>query len=181
MHLHDLQELFVFTMSPLELVIRGTAMYWFLFTIFRFVLRRDVGSIAIADVLLLVIIADASQNAMAGEYKSVADGMVLVSTIVGWNYLIDWAAFRFKVVHKLLEAPPLPLIRHGKILRRNLRQEFLSEDDLAAELRKQGVAHIQEVSHAYMEGDGHISVILREGRDAKAARGQSVRSEGPAR
>ncbi|RZL04261.1 MAG: DUF421 domain-containing protein [Rubrivivax sp.] len=156
---HELTELFTFSMSPLELLIRGTTMYWFLFLIFRFVLRRDVGSIAISDVLLLVIVADASQNAMAGDYKTIADGMVLVGTIVGWNYALDWAAFRFKGVHRFLEPPKLPLIRHGQVLHRNLRQEFLSVDDLMSELRKQGVDDVSLVRHAYMEGDGHISVI----------------------
>lgn len=163
MDLHDLAKLFTFTMPPLELLIRGSAIYWFLFLIFRFVLRRDVGSIAISDVLLLVIVADASQNAMAGDYKSIADGMVLVSTIVGWNYLLDWAAFRFESIHRLLEAPKLPLIRHGRVLHQNLRREFLGLDDLMSELRKQGVGEISQVRHAYMEGDGHISVLRVRG------------------
>ena len=57
-----------FEMNPWELVLRGTLMYWFIYLLFRFVLRRDVGSIAIADILLLVLIADASQNALAGGY-----------------------------------------------------------------------------------------------------------------
>ena len=65
-----LSELFGLSVSPLELVVRGTAMYWFLFVLFRVVLRRDTGSLAIADVLLLVIIADAAQNAMSGSYQS---------------------------------------------------------------------------------------------------------------
>ena len=134
-------------------------MYWFLFVIFRFVLRRDVGSIAISDVLLLVIVADASQNAMAGDYKSIADGIVLVGTIVAWNYGLDWAAFRFKSIHRFLSPAKLPLIRHGQILHRNLRQEFLSLDDLMSELRKQGIDDVRMVRHAYMEGDGHISVL----------------------
>ena len=67
-------------MNPLELVVRGTAMYWVLFLLFRFVLRRDVGSIAIADVLLLVL-ADASQNAMAGGYETVSDGVELMAAL----------------------------------------------------------------------------------------------------
>jgi len=58
--------LFAFDVSPLELVLRGTLVYWLLFLIFRFIMRRDVGAVGIADILLLVIIADASQNAMAG-------------------------------------------------------------------------------------------------------------------
>ena len=67
-------ELFRFEMNPWELVLRGSAMYWFLYLLFRFVLRRDAGSIAIADVLLLVLIADASQNAMAGGYTFMLHG-----------------------------------------------------------------------------------------------------------
>lgn len=63
--------LFALSVPPVELVVRGTAIYWFLFLIFRVVLRRNVGAVAIADVLLLVIVADAAQNAMAGDYKSI--------------------------------------------------------------------------------------------------------------
>lgn len=81
----------------------------------RFVLRRDAGSIGLADILLLVLIADASQNAMAGDYKTVADGVVLVSTIVGWNWLTDWASFRYPAVRRFTEAPPLVLVRRGRI------------------------------------------------------------------
>lgn len=155
----DLAEIFRFSLHPAELVIRGTAMYWFLFLIFRFALRRDVGSIGIADVLLIVLIADASQNAMAGEYRSVADGAVLVATLVGWNVLMDWAAFRFDALARVMEAPPLLLIHHGRIVHRNLRREFLKVEELQAELRKQGVDDLAQVRAAYMESDGHISVL----------------------
>lgn len=155
----ELVDLFVFSMSPLELAIRGTAMYWFLFAIFRFVMRRDIGAIAIADVLLLVIVADASQNAMSGDYKTVADGALLVSVIVGWNFLIDWAAFRFEALHRLLQPPPLLLIYRGHILHRHLRQEFLNVADLMSELRKHGIEDVRQVRRAFMESDGHISVL----------------------
>lgn len=79
----DLAALLRFDVSPGELLLRGSLMYWLLFLLFRFVLRRDTGSIAIADILLLVLIADASQNAMAGGYNTVAEGAVLVGTLVG--------------------------------------------------------------------------------------------------
>src|SRR5512138_2203418 len=131
--------------------------------LFRFVLRRDVGSIAIADVLLLVLIADASQNAMAGGYSTVTDGFVLVATIAGWNYLLDWAAYRFEVVRRFVEPKPLMLVRDGRILRQNLRQEMLSLDELYAKLRQQGVEDVALVKAAFMESDGHISVIQRPG------------------
>jgi len=56
----NLSDLFAFHVSPVELIVRGTLMYWFLFLIFRFVLRRDAGAVGIADMLLVVLVADAS-------------------------------------------------------------------------------------------------------------------------
>jgi len=136
-------------------------MYWFLFLIFRLVMRRNVGSIAIADLLVLVIIADAAQNAMAGGYDSVVDGIVLVSTIVGWNYLLDWLSFVFPGLRRLLEPPPLLLVRDGKVLRHNLRKEFLTEEELHSQLRERGVERLEDVKQAYMENDGMVSVITK--------------------
>jgi uncharacterized membrane protein YcaP (DUF421 family) len=162
----DWASLFRFDVNPLELVLRGTLMYWFIYLLFRFVLRRDVGSIAIADILLLVLIADASQNALAGGYTSVAEGCVLVATIAGWNYALDWASYRFKFVRRLAEAPPLPLIRHGRVLRANLRRELLTLDDLRAKLREQGIEDVQQVKAAFMESDGMISVVRAQGAGA---------------
>jgi uncharacterized membrane protein YcaP (DUF421 family) len=156
-------EMFALSVSPLELVLRGSIIYAFLFLIFRLVLRRDVGSVGIADILVLVIIADASQNAMAGEYRSVSDGMILISTIVGWNFAIDWLAYHFPRLRRLLEPPPLCLVKDGRMLGRNMRQELLTEEELRSKLREEGVSELAEVARAYMERDGKISVVKREG------------------
>ena len=98
----DWGELFGLSMPALELVIRGSATYWFLFLLFRFVLRRDIGSIGITDVLFVVIIADAAQNAMAGEYKSITDGFILIATIAAWNVLLDWLNFKFLTLRSVI-------------------------------------------------------------------------------
>ncbi len=155
-------DLFAFNVSPLELVIRGTAIYWFLFLVFRVVLRREVGSIAIADVLLLVLIADAAQNAMSGGYETVAEGILLVSTIIGWNLLLDWATYRSETLHRLLQPRPLPLVVDGQIKHRNLRKEFLTVKDLLAMLREKGVDDVQRVKAATMESDGTVSVVKKD-------------------
>src|SRR5688572_33488135 len=118
----DWQALFGLSVSPWELVIRGTAVYWFLVLIFRLILRRDAGSVGMADILLLVIIADAAQNAMAGEYRSITDGLILISTIVAWNKLIDVLSFRYPKARALFEPRELPLIRDGRIFWKNLRR-----------------------------------------------------------
>jgi uncharacterized membrane protein YcaP (DUF421 family) len=162
----DWHAVFALSLSPWELVVRGSAMFWFLFLLFRLVIRRRIGAVSIGDVLLIVIIADASQNAMAGEYRSVTDGMILVGTIVAWNVAIDWLTWRFAALERLLQPRPLLLVRNGKILWRNLRTEFVSEQELLSKLRERGVVDPSEVRMAYLETDGELSVIRRRGRDA---------------
>lgn len=172
-----MSELFAFHLSPWEIVLRGSAVYWFLFLLFRFVLRRDAGALGIADILLLVLIADASQNAMAGEYRSLSEGALLVATIAGWNWAMDMAAWRFATVRRFAEPPPLVLVRRGRLLPRNLRREFLSNHELMAMLREQGIEKLAEVKMARMEADGRISVI-RQPR-AKGDETQGSGSERP--
>lgn len=155
----DWQGIFGFSVSPWEILIRGSAMYLGLFLLFRIIIRRRIGAVGMADVLILVIIADAAQNGMAGEYKSVTEGLLLVLTILGWNALIDWLTYKVPALQRVLEPPPLLLIDHGRLLHRNLRHEFISEDELKAKLREHGVTDPRQVEQAYMEADGQVTVI----------------------
>ncbi len=152
-------ELLRFSVDPWELVIRGTAVYWFLFLLFRFFLRRDAGSIAIADIMLLVLIADASQNAMSGGYETLADGAVVVLTLAGWNYLLDWVSFRSVTMRRFLQPSPLMLVRNGEPLRANLRREMVTMDELMSAIRQQGIDDLALVKTARMEADGVITVV----------------------
>jgi uncharacterized membrane protein YcaP (DUF421 family) len=155
-------EIFGISVSPWELIIRGSVMYLFLFVLFRVVIRRRVGSIGMADILILVIVADASQNAMSGEYKTVTEGAILVATIIAWNVIIDWLNFHVPALRDWLEPPPLPLVENGRILHRNLRHEYVTEDELKSKLREQGVDDVRQVAKAVMESDGQVSVIKRQ-------------------
>ena len=157
----DWEKLFGLSLPAAELLVRGTAMYWFLFAIFRFVVRRDVGAVGIADMLIIVIVADASQNAMAGEYHTITDGVVLVSTLIFWNVLADWLSYRFKTFRHFAEPHALLLVKDGRTLRRNLRRELITDDELWAKLRESGVESLEQVKAVYMEADGQISVIKK--------------------
>lgn len=155
----DWSSLFEFQVPAIELIARGTLMYWFLFLLFRFVSRRDVGTVGVADLLLLVLVADASQNAMTGGYTSVGEGVVLVSTLIGWNFLLDWAAFRFEFVRRFAEPPPLLLVHRGKVQHRNLRREFVTLEELKVQMRQFDIVNFSEIRSAFMESDGTFSVI----------------------
>jgi uncharacterized membrane protein YcaP (DUF421 family) len=152
-------ELFAVHVSVPELVLRGTLVYWLLFLIFRFILRRDVGAVGIADILLLVIVADAAQNAMAGGYDTVTEGAILA-----WNWLLDLLSFHFKPVRRFATPSRLTLVTRGTLNRRNMRREYITLEELQEKLREQGIEELSEVKAAYLEGDGQISVIRIDGQ-----------------
>jgi uncharacterized membrane protein YcaP (DUF421 family) len=158
----NLSDLFSPDQPLLEMVIRGSAIYWFLLVIFRFVLRRDIGSMSMADLLFIVLVADASSSAMQGEYKSITNGLALLGTLIAWNYLLDLLGYRYELVARLLEPPPEPLVRHGKLVARTLRKERITVDELMGKLREEGVDDLGLVRIARLESDGKISVIRNE-------------------
>jgi uncharacterized membrane protein YcaP (DUF421 family) len=153
--------LFALSVPFLELVVRGTTMYLFLWLLFRMVIKRRVGALGMGDLLVLVIIADAAQNGMAGQYTSISDAVVVVSTIVLWNLFFDWLEYRFPGLRRVLEPPPLLVVDRGRILWRHMRIELISRQELEAKLRENGVRELSEVDKAYVEPDGHISVLKR--------------------
>ncbi len=148
--------------SPVELIVRGTIAYLGIFALLRFVLRRISGHVTMADLLMMVLIADAAQNAMARDYHSVTDGAILVGTIVFWNFTLDWLAFKVPFIGRFVHPQPLPLIENGRILWHNLRKELISMEELRTQLREAGVDDLARVATARLEGDGRISVIKRD-------------------
>ena len=157
-HTINWHQMFVPTGSVLELVVRGSVMYLLILAGFR-IFRRDAGSLSVSDLLVVVLIADAAQNGMAGEYKSLTEGVVIVATIFAWNYILDWLAYRSRFVYWLLHPPSLLLIRNGQIQFRNLRSQLITKDDLLEQLREQGVEGVERVKACFLESDGRMSVI----------------------
>ena len=160
----DWQSMFVPTESVLEIFIRGTIMYLAMYALLR-IFRRQAGTIGIADILVIVVIADAAQNGMAGDSKSVTEAVILITTIIAWDFFLDWLGFKSTFVERLLEPRPLKLIENGKILKKNLEKEFLSEDDLLSQLRQQGLENADSVKTCFLESNGHFSVILRPAKE----------------
>lgn len=155
----DWKSLFVLDVPLFEIILRGSVMYISLFVLLRVVLKRQAGSLGMTDLLLITLIADASQNAMAGEYRSIPAGVLLVITIIFWSYAFDWLSYNFPWFSRLIESPPLPLIKDGTLLRRNMRRELITEEELMSQLREQGLDDVGKVKEAFMEPDGHISVV----------------------
>src|SRR4029453_2598094 len=134
----DWQHLLVPALPLAELILRGSLIYLGIFALMRFVLKREAGTIGLPDLLMTVLIADAAQNAMASEYHSITAGAVLIATIVFWNYALDWLSHRFPPGERLLPPPPLLLVKDGRLLRRHMRHELVTEEELMSHLRQQG-------------------------------------------
>ena len=153
----------------LEIVLRGTLVYLALFLLLRVVLKRESGGVGITDLLVVVLIADAAQNAMAAEYQSIPDGLVLCGTIIFWAFALDWVAYHVPAVRPWISSPPLLLIKDGKMLPRNMRRELITEDELQSQLREQGIDDLADVREAYLESDGRFSVIRAKSDDEQKA------------
>jgi uncharacterized membrane protein YcaP (DUF421 family) len=149
----DWDGIFGLSTAPLEIVLRGT----------RVMPNREAGGVNLSNILVIVLIADAAQNGMAGDYRSVPEGILLVGTILFWSVAIDWTGYRFPSLRWILEKQPAPLIEDGVLMRRQMRHELLTEEEVMSQLRQQGVERLSDVRRACIEPDGHISVVKANG------------------
>jgi len=147
--------------SLLEIVVRGAFMYFGIFVLLRVILKGRTSAVSVSDLLVLVLIADAAQNAMAAEYTSITDGIVLVATIVLCSLAIDWLAFRSARVRAFVHPARKPLVVDGRIIRTTLAEELMTEGELLTQIRLNGVEDVEDVKAAYLEGNGEVSVIKR--------------------
>ena len=158
----DWGSLFVPSGSVIEVIIRGSTIYLTLFAVLRFLPRRTVAEAGTSDILIIVLIADAVQNGMAGEYRSITEALVLVGTLIGWAVAIDWLDHRFP--HwRLTGGEALPLIEDGKIVERNMRRQLITEDELMSQLRLHGLDSPRRVRKGFLEGDGSFTFLLKGG------------------
>lgn len=155
----DWQQMFVPQGSLLEPVIRGTIMYLAIFVIFRIAPTRQLGELNTADLLVVVLVADVAQNAFSSDYKSIPEGLALVLTILAWNFVIDWLAFHYPALERVLEHRRVTLVKDGRIHWRNLRRERVSREELLSHLREAGLEDATQVRLASIEPDGQISVV----------------------
>ncbi len=143
----------------LDVALRTTVIYLALLVGLRLTGKRQLGQLSVFDLVLLLVIANAVQNAMVGSDTSVAGGLVAAGVLIFWNRVIDWVRRRNRRVAKLLGGAPTLLILEGHVRADALAHEGLTEGDLLQALREHGVATPADVRIAVLETDGMISVI----------------------
>jgi uncharacterized membrane protein YcaP (DUF421 family) len=164
-----------FGSSLVDVAVRTAIVYVVLIVGLRLAGKREVGQLSIFDLIVLLVIADAVQNAMVGENTTLAGGIVAAVTLLTLDKLLDLVSARVPRVRAVLQGTPQELIRDGRVDEDALRKEGIDEDDLAAALRAHGVLDADEVRLAVLEVDGTISVVPRR-RDGSPAPAPPQRS-----
>ena len=154
----DWTAVFVPQSSIAEVILRGTLIYSLLFFVLRFFLNRQAGAVGIPDLLVVVLIVESTTDAL-GRNETVTEAAILISTVMFWSYGLQWIAFRFPRLQFMISSPQVKLIENGKMLRRNMRKELVTEEELQALLRTQGVDEMKKVKLACLESSGDISVV----------------------
>jgi uncharacterized membrane protein YcaP (DUF421 family) len=141
-----------------DLILRGIIVYVFLLVLLRITGKRQVGQLAPFDLVLLLVLSNAVQNAMNGGDNSVSAGLISAVTLVGLNYLVGIATYRSKKFEALIEGRPEVLIHNGILYQGVLERQRMTHHELNSALRAAGCACIEEVHFAILENDGQITV-----------------------
>lgn len=160
----DITKLFQLETPVFELVFRGSVLYLAILFLMRILPRRTGGELAIMDLIFIFLIADAAAYSLGG-YQSITGGLIVILTLMFWNFTLNWLSYYIPFIEKLISAPPLPIIKNGNLISRNMRREYITEDELMDHLRKEGIETIEQIKMAYVEGDGKITIIKKAVRN----------------
>jgi uncharacterized membrane protein YcaP (DUF421 family) len=147
----------------MDSVLRALAIYVFLLVIFRVAGKRTMAQITVFDFVLLLIISEATQQAMIGQDFSITNAVLVITTLVGAERGLTWVQRRFKTVDRLLDGLPLVLVEDGKPFDDRLKAERIDiEEILAAARETQGLARLDQIKYAVLEQTGGISIIPKD-------------------
>lgn len=144
-----------------EFVLRGIIVYFFLILLLRLTGKRQIGQMAPFDLVLLLVLSNAVQNAMNGGDNSIIGGAISAVSLVGTNWIVGLLTYKSKRLEALVEGRPEVLIHNGKLFEEALQKTKITHHELMTALREAGCATVEEVRGALLETDGSISVIPR--------------------
>jgi uncharacterized membrane protein YcaP (DUF421 family) len=144
-----------------ELILRCVIVYFFLLILLRISGKRQVGQLNPFDLVLLLVLSNAVQNAMTGGDNSLLGGVISALSLVAINYFVGFATFKNKRLEALVEGRPEVLIHNGTLYEDVMDRQKLTHHELNSALRTGGCACVDEVHLAVLEIDGQISVQPR--------------------
>jgi uncharacterized membrane protein YcaP (DUF421 family) len=147
----------------MDSVLRALAVYVFLLVIFRVAGKRTMAQVTVFDFVLLLIISEATQQAMIGQDFSITNAVLVISTLIGAERGLTWIQRRFQTVDRLLDGLPLVLVEDGKPFEDRLKQERIDISEILAAARQtQGLARMDQIKYAVLEQTGGISIVPKD-------------------
>ena len=144
----------------MESVIRAAIVYTVLLALFRLSGKRALAEVTSFDLVLLLIISEATQSALVNSDNSMTNALLLVTTLIGMNILFSVLAKRWKGFDKLIEDVPLVILEHGKPIHERLRKERIDEQDILEAAREHaGLERLDQIKYAILERTGHITIV----------------------
>ena len=145
----------------MDLVLRATIVFFFIFLLMRIVGRRELSSLEPFDLILLIVMGDLVQQGITQSDYSVTGLILAAGTISLLTVAVSYVSFRFPRTRPLLEGQPLVVIQDGEVLENNIRRERLTREELAEAARLQQISSLKDVSWAILEKSGQISFIKK--------------------
>jgi len=142
-----------------NIFLRTTAVYLVVLLGLRLAGKREIGQMTVFDLVVLMLISNAVQNAMVGPDTSLVGGILAAVVLLVVNALVVGLGLKWPRLRHWVEGTPTLLVLHGQVIRAHLRREGLDEETLMAALREHGVAELHNVEMAVLEIDGTISVV----------------------
>jgi uncharacterized membrane protein YcaP (DUF421 family) len=159
-------DLFVPQVSLLEKVVRAALVFVFLVAALRLGGKRELGQINVLDLAVLLLASNALQNAMIGPDNSLIGGVVGASTLFLANYGFVRLVFRSRRASRILEGTPTVLLEHGRVVKRALRSEAITADELRSAALERGFSRLADVDLIVLEPNGHMAIMGREAAGA---------------
>jgi uncharacterized membrane protein YcaP (DUF421 family) len=158
-------------MELLAIVARCIVVYVVVLIGLRLGGRREIGQLTPFDLVLVLLVANATQNAMVGSDTSLAGGVIAAATLFGVNAVVARRRLTSRRLRELVQGEPVVLVEHGEWLDDALRRQGLARDDVLAALREHGeVDDVRHVELAVLETDGSVSVIPRSAKVHRSRR-----------
>jgi uncharacterized membrane protein YcaP (DUF421 family) len=154
--------MFELSMPVWEYVLRAIVVYVVLLGMIRISGKRTMGQFTPFDVLLIVLLGNAVQNALLGSDQSLVGGLLLAAVLITLNWGTGYLSSRHRGAEKLIEGVPVVLARDGRLFEQVLRHELVSRNDFDEALRQNGELRLEDVEIAILETDGRISVVSKK-------------------
>lgn len=145
---------------------RASVAYLLVIAVMRFVPKRHASHLSPQDVVGAVVVGGLTVGAIIDRNSKPPDFLLAIAVILGWNYALDWLSDRFPELRRIIKEPPTRLIENGRIDAAALQREMLTQEELRAQLRKNGVTDVSKVRFAYLETNGEVTVIKNDQPDA---------------